>query len=160
MLCFVLAHLLENGSGFLIPGWQLAEVIVQMLADLVFGRRDKAETDAVADQPGRGPDAEGKAIENRVEHTGVAAQLADALLTPGQMIDLLIRSLLHRLAHLRQARRQCLPLVKRLGADFTGVVDAHQPGNMAGFTLAELRLGLQQCRRRARGLAAEREQRP
>ena len=69
MLCFVLAHLLENGSGFLIPGWQLAEVIVQVLADLVFGRRDKAETDAVADQPGRAPMPK-EGHRNRVEHTG------------------------------------------------------------------------------------------
>jgi hypothetical protein len=65
----------------------------------------------------------------------VAVQLANALLAPGQVVDFFFGGMLHGLAHLGQLGGQGLALVQRLGADFTGVVDAHQAGDVAALLL-------------------------
>jgi len=157
--CCSSSHLLENGAGFVVACRELAKMLVQVLADLIFSSSDEAQADAIADQTGRGANPERQPVEKRIEHAGVAAQLADALFTPGQMVDFLIRRLFHRPTYLREASRQGLALVQRLSADFAGVVDAHQAGNVAGLALAEFGLVLQDRRRRACWLATERQQR-
>ncbi len=121
-----------------------------MLDHLILGGGDEAQADAVADQPGHCADAKRQAVEQRVEHARVAAQFADALLAPGQVIDLLVGGMLHGLAYLRQLGGQRLALIERLGADLAGVVDAHQAGDMAGLVVAQRRLVLQDRRRGAR----------
>ncbi|MNG32963.1 hypothetical protein D3C84_1190970 [compost metagenome] len=54
MVFLIHAHLLKDCPGFFILGWQLFEVFIQMLAHLMFGRRNETEADFVADQPGNG----------------------------------------------------------------------------------------------------------
>src|SRR3546814_4903385 len=112
VLLLVLAHLLENGAGFVVACRELARMLVQVLADLIFSSSDEAQADAIADQTGRGADPERQPVEKRIEHAGAAAQLADALFTPGQMVDFLIRRLFHRPTYLREASRQGLALVR------------------------------------------------
>ena len=72
MLFLVDTHLLEDGTGFPILLGNLRQVFVQMLAHLVFGGGDEAQADPVADQPGGGTDAEGQAVEDRIEESSLA----------------------------------------------------------------------------------------
>ncbi|MCY1180900.1 hypothetical protein D9M73_213730 [compost metagenome] len=88
----------------------------------------------------------------------MAVQLANALLAPGQVVDFFLSGMLHGLAHFGQLGGQGLALVQRLGADFTGMVDAHQPGNMAGLLLVQVNVWLDDGRRWPGRLAAERQQ--
>lgn len=67
----------------------------------------------------------------------MAAKLANTLLAPGQVVDLFFGGVLHGLAHLRQPGGQGLALIERLGADFTGMVDTHEPGHMAGLRFVQ-----------------------
>ena len=50
------------------------------------------------------------------------------------MIGFFLRRAQQLLPGIVRARHQRLPLIKRLRTDFTGVVDAHQPGGV--ITLA------------------------
>ena len=130
-----------------------------MLADLVLGGGDEPEADLVADQPGGGADTERQPVEQRIEYAGMTAQLADALLAPGQVVDFFLGRVLHGLAHFGQFGGQGLALVQRLGTDFPGMVDAHQAGHVPGVLVTHLRFRLHDGRRRAIRLAAERQQR-
>ncbi|KTC40931.1 hypothetical protein AO260_31025 [Pseudomonas sp. ABAC21] len=89
----------------------------------------------------------------------MTAQLADALLTPGKMVNFFFGRVLHRCAHLRQLGGQGLTLIQRLGTDFAGMVDAHQAGDMARLGGAHLGIGLHDGRRGPVRLAAEGQQR-
>ena len=88
----------------------------------------------------------------------MAVQLANALFAPGQVVHFFLGGVFHGLAHFGQLGGQGLALVQRLGADFTGVVDTHQPGNMAGLLFVKVDVRLDDGRRRAGGLAAEGQQ--
>lgn len=68
----------------------------------------------------------------------MAVQLANALLAPRQVVDFFLGGMFHGLAHFGQLGRQGLTLVQGLGADFTGMVDAHQPGNVAGLLFVQV----------------------
>ena len=133
-------------------------MFVEVLAHLILRRRNEPQADAVADQAGGGADTEGQAIEEGVEHAGMAAELADALFAPGQVVDLLVGRLFHRFAHTRQARSQRLALVERLGTDLAGMVDAHEAGHVASFAFAQFGVRLDHGGRGAAGLPAERQQ--
>ena len=45
---------------------QLFQMLIQMLAYLVFGGGDESQTDAIADQPGHRTHAEGQPVEQGV----------------------------------------------------------------------------------------------
>jgi hypothetical protein len=88
----------------------------------------------------------------------VAAQLVNALFAPGQVVHFLLGGVLHGLAHVRQFGRQRLALIQRLGADFAGVVDPHQAGDVTAVLVAERLSRAQQRRRWTRRLTAEGQQ--
>src|SRR5690606_26481522 len=46
----VYPHLLKNGPGLLVARWNLREMLVEVLADLVFGGGNKTQANTVADQ--------------------------------------------------------------------------------------------------------------
>ncbi len=58
------------------------------------------------------------------------------------LVFFFVGGMLHRLTYLRQFGSQCLTLIQRLGADLTGMVDAHQAGNMLGLLFVQLGFGL------------------
>ena len=155
VLLFVAAHLFQHRAGLGVCCRQLVQVLVQMAADLILGSRDEAQAQAIADQAGTGADPEGEAIEQRIEQARTLTQGADALLAPGQVIDLFVGRLLHFFAHFRQLGGQRLTLVQRLGADLAGVVDAHEAGRMTAFLVAQLGVLERNGRRAAGGSAAE-----
>ncbi len=142
MLRFILAHLLQDRPGLLVVGWNLLQVFVEMADHLILGGGDEAQADPVADQTGDRADSERQTVKQRVEHAGLAAELADTLLAPGQVIDFLVGGMFHGRAHLRQLGGQCLALIKRLGANLASVVDAHQTGDMLGLLFIEFRFWL------------------
>ncbi|MCY1403145.1 hypothetical protein D9M71_183120 [compost metagenome] len=133
-------------------------MFVQVFAHLVFRCRHEAQADFVADQAGHGANSERHAIKQRIEDAGVAAQLMDALFAPDQMIDFFFGGVFHGSTHLRQSGGQRLPLIQRLGADFAGMVDAHQAGNVARVFVAHFRIRLHDGGRRTVRLAAEGQQ--
>jgi hypothetical protein len=148
----------QGSPGTFIFGWQLLKVFVQMLAHLIFGRCNEPQADLVADQPGDRTNPERHAIKQRIEHAGMAAQLMNALLAPDQVVDFFFGGMLHGGTHFRQLGGQGLTLVQRLGADFTGVVDAHQAGNVPSVFIAHLRIRLHDGRRRTVRLTTEGQQ--
>ena len=72
-----------------------------MLLDLALGLGEEREIPAVAQRAGRGADRERARVPQRIEQARPAAELADALGAPGEMVLLLARRLLQR----RGARR-------------------------------------------------------
>ena len=79
------------------------------------------------------PQAKGTDVPQGVEQRGPSAQLVQALLRPGQVVFFLLASLAEMLAQARIARAQGLGGIKRLGADFTHVVHAHQARRMGAL---------------------------
>src|SRR5690625_6554650 len=102
-----------------------------MGADLRFGGGDKAEADPIAEQAGRGAQAQWQAVEQGVEQAGPAVELCQVLIEPGEVVHFSRRSLFHGKANPVAASRQGLALVERLGADLTAVIDPGQAGHMA-----------------------------
>ena len=74
------------------------------------------------------------------------------------MIDLLVGGPFHALADVRQLGGQRLALIERLGAHLAGVVDAHQPGNVAFALLVQAGFFFDHGRRGASGWPAEGQQ--
>ncbi len=123
--------MLEDGAAALIRDRELLEMIAQVGADLLLGRRDESQAPAVADRAGERAEAKRHPVEQRVQHAGMTVEFVYPLLAPGKMIDLLGRGLLHAVAHGIELGGQRLALVERLCAHLAGVVDAHQPRDMA-----------------------------
>ncbi len=87
----------------------------------MFSRGDKTEADLVTDQAGSSANAERQTVKQWIQHAGMKLPSStDALLAPGQVVDLFLGRVLHGGAYLRQLGSQCLALVKRLGRDFAG----------------------------------------
>ncbi|MCY1457008.1 hypothetical protein D9M71_742650 [compost metagenome] len=103
----------------------------------MLGGGDKTQADLVADQAGQCADAERHAVEQWVEYAWMATELTDTLFAPGQVVNLFFGRVLHGLAHLWQLGGQGLALVQRLGADFTGMVDTHEAGYVAGLGIVQ-----------------------
>src|SRR5262245_9632070 len=102
----------------------------EMLLDLALGFGEEREIPPVAKRARGCPDREGTGVPERIEQARAAAQLADALRAPRQMILFLARRLLERLARRRIASRERLSLVQRLRAHLADMVDPHQRRRM------------------------------
>ena len=105
----------------------------QMGLHLTLGFDDEAQAPGIAGTPCRQAEGEGAGVPQRVEQTRPVAQLAQALLGPGQVIGFFARSRKHLLAQARCARCQCLRLVQRLGANLADMIDAHQRARQTPF---------------------------
>ena len=121
----------------------------EVLLDLPFGFGEESEIPAVAEQAGGGADGERARIPQRVEQAEPSIQLADALGAPGQVVLFLARCAIERLPRGRIARRERLPLIERLRANFADVVDAHQRRGVRTLFLADRIFG-HALRRRGR----------
>ena len=130
-------HLLKNGAGAQVAFRYLIEMGFQVFDHLIFRFRHKAQAPAVADQAGGGTHCIAHGVEQRIKFAGHAAQFLNALLTPGQMVFLFPGGLFHGVANMRQAGGACLPLIQRLGAHFTGMVNTHQPQHMAALVTGQ-----------------------
>ena len=138
----IFIHLHQNLARTLILLRQLADVMLQMHADLALCFRHKAKAVFVAGNPGNCAHAKRKAVPDRVQQAGMAVQLFQAVFAPGQVILFFNGCLFHLAAHIRQLGGQRLAVVQRLRADFAAVIDPHQPRNMARFAHRKLGIGL------------------
>src|SRR5713226_338012 len=97
----------------------------EMLLDLALGLGEEREIPLVAEGAGQGSDGERSGIPERVQQARPAAELADALGAPGEMVFLLARRLLERSPRRRVPRREALALVEGLRAHLADVINAH-----------------------------------
>ena len=67
MVFFIGAHLLKNRSGFFVFGRQLFQVLIKVLANLMFCRCDKTEADFIADQAGGSANSEGSITAQSIQ---------------------------------------------------------------------------------------------
>ena len=93
MTCFVGAHLLDDGPSTDVRLRQALQMTVEMLDHLSFRFGHESQTGAVAGKAGEGTDREGSGVPQRVQQTGPAAQLPNALRAPSEMVRLFARRL-------------------------------------------------------------------
>jgi hypothetical protein len=93
---------------------------------LALGLDHKAQAGGVAQAPSQQTDAKRAGIPKRVQRAAVSAQLAQALLGPGQVVGFFARRFLHLLAQQRAAGTDRLRLIQRLGTDLAHMVHPHQ----------------------------------
>jgi len=113
----------------------------QVLANLPFGFCDKAETPSVAKQSAGRTHRERTRIPERAQPAGLGIELCKPLLTPGEVIEFFIRSMLHLLADCRVARNGCVSLIEALRGDLSGMIDPHQTSGMRFRSCAQVGFG-------------------
>ena len=141
MVDLVGLHPFQDSPGLEVLGRHLRQVPREMVFDLTFRFHHEAEAPLVPRQAGGGADRQGTGIPEGIEQAFAVPQLLDAALAPVQVIVFLLGRAGHAGAGLLQARGQGLTLVKALGTDLPGVVDAHQPRHVAPFPLAQFGVG-------------------
>ena len=146
------AHCLDHGARAPVGRGQRIEMTGQVLLDLTLGLGEESEIPAVAERAGESADRERPRVPERIQDARPAAELADALRAPGEMVLLLARRLLERGASLRIAGGQRLALVERLRADLADMVDAHQRSGVVALIGAQLGVGHAFGGRASRGL--------
>ena len=98
------AHRLDHGARAPVGGGQRLEVTRQVLLDLALGLGEEGEVPAVAERAGDSADRERAGVPERIEQARPAAELADALGAPREMVLLLARRLLERCARAAASR--------------------------------------------------------
>ncbi len=98
----------------------------EVLLHLALGLGEEGEIPPVAEQAGGRADGERSRVPQRIQQARPAAELADALGAPCEVVLFLACCLLQGLARLRLPRSKRLPLIKRLRANLTDVVHPHQ----------------------------------
>src|SRR5262245_56466253 len=97
MAGFVGAHRLDHGARALVAFRPRLQVAGEVLLDLPLGFGEEGEIPAVPQRAGGGADGERSRVPERIEQARPAAELADALGAPREMVLLLARGLLERL---------------------------------------------------------------
>ena len=114
---------------------------LQMRFHLFFRFRQKTEVPFITQPSGDQAHGQRAGIPERIEQACAPAQLGDALLAPGKVIELLARRSVQRGANTGRIGTERLPLIKRLGADLTAMINAHQGRSLAPASLGQLRFG-------------------
>ena len=105
------------------------------------GARSRRRTRGSARSPSSAAaraDREGARVPERIEQARARAELAEALLAPGEVIAFLARGLAAAFPRGCRAGHQGLAVIERLGGDLAGMVDPHQAGHVAPLRLGEL----------------------
>src|SRR5690606_20862943 len=85
---------------------------------------------------------EAHGVPEGVEQAGAAVEFAQAGFAPGEVVAFFLGGLFHAVADLGKVGGEGLALVEGLGADFAGVVDAHEAGAVAGGGKVQVRVRL------------------
>ncbi len=109
-------------------------MIVQMRANLLFCLGNEAETPFVAQQAAGSADRIGSCVPQRTQSTRLITQFVNALLTPGEVVELFIGRMLHLTFNVFVPSHGCMSLIQGLSRDFARMIDPHQAGSM-GFLL-------------------------
>ena len=138
MPLLVFQHLLQDQLGLPVGIGQGFQMAAQMAGYPLFCCVHEAQAHPITDQSCCRSHGQGSAVENGVEGAGSGTEFVESLLAPHQVVDLFLRGLLHFRAGTGGFRGECLALVKGLGADFTGMVYAHQAGDVLALPLREI----------------------
>ena len=92
-----IAHLLDDGPALEVLGRQVVEMTVEMRANLPFRLGDEPEAPFVTQDAAHGADRKGARVPEWTQFADVLAKFVDALLAPGEVIELLIGRPLHLL---------------------------------------------------------------
>src|SRR5262245_11326656 len=98
-----------------------------MIDDLSFGLGEKTEIPAIPDQAGDRADSERTGVPHRIQSAGVAVELLQPRLRPGQMIVFFVGRLRKFLLNIGVTRSQGLSLIERLRTYLSTVIHSHQP---------------------------------
>ena len=109
--------------------------------DLAFGFRHEPEARTVTEQSGERADGDRACVPERIQEARAGAELVQSVPAPGEVVTFLGRSPDQRRARFGQSRGQGLSVVEALGGDFPGVVDPHQPGDVAAKARIDRRNG-------------------
>ena len=104
-----------------------------MFDNLIFGGLYKRQTCSIAQQAGDGTQGPGRAVEQRIEHTGTGIEIPQSILTPHQMINLFIARCAQRLGDLRVASCCGLAVIERLSTDLPRVIHPHETSRVPGI---------------------------
>lgn len=135
-------HLFEDRSAARIVRGQPVEMIRKMSLDLFFGLRHESETHAIAAETRDGTDGNRTRVPERIQQGRARTQLFQTVAAPGQVIAFFVGRVAECNTRLGGPGREGLALIEALGRDFPGVIDSHQPGDVAAAA------GIGKCRRR------------
>src|SRR5712691_12088619 len=102
----------------------------KMLFDLTLGFGEKREVPLVAQRSGGSTDGKRAGVPNRVQQAEATPQLTNPVRAPREMIFLFLGRLQQSALRLLVARRQRLPLIKRLSAHLPDMIHAHKRGGV------------------------------
>ena len=91
VLGLVAAHLRDDGPRRQVGRGQALQMAFEVVLHLAFGLDDEAQADPVAQATGGQPDQERTAVPERIEQARTVAELAQSLLGPREVVDLLAR---------------------------------------------------------------------
>ena len=109
----------------------------EMSFDLAFRFRHESEARAVAAEARNRADRDGPGVPQRIEQARARTELAEPVAAPGQVIAFLVGRAAQRVPGLGLLGRQRLPVIEPLGRDFAGVIDPHQPRDVAAAGFVE-----------------------
>ena len=101
-----------------------------MVTHLALGLCNEPEAPLVTEHAAGSADGKGAGVPERAEPTRDLSQFVEALLAPGQVIELLIGGLLHLRLDSAVPGNSSMALVERLCGNFTGMIDPHQAGRV------------------------------
>ena len=109
-----------------------------MVADLLLGLGDKAETPLVAEHPTGSADQDGAHVPGGAQEAWLFIEFGESLLAPGEVVKLLFGRPLHLVLDGWVARDGGVSLVKALSRDFARMIDTHQPGSVRSLAFVEV----------------------
>ncbi len=160
MLRFFLAHLPYHGATAAVLLRQAFEVIVEVLAHLLFRFRDETEAPSIAQHAAGGTDQEGACIPEWRQSAGCFAKFLKPAFAPRQVVEFFDCCFLDLRLDLVITRYCSVPLVQRLCRDFAGVVDAHESSRVPALCLVHFGIGNVSSRVRASRIASRSGDRP
>lgn len=101
----------------------------EMLDHLAFGLRHEAQAFPITCQSGQCPDCKRAAVPQWIYQAGTAAEFTDAFRAPSQVIALFTCRLEQGRACRGSPGDDSLAVIQRLGRNFAGVIDPHEPGD-------------------------------
>ena len=134
VLRFLDRHSLQNFAAARVGVRQFTQMIFEVSFDLVFSFLNETQAAPIARKTGECAETETAREPHGRQSAGRAAELAEPLRTPGEVIVFFLCSVDQMPPRSRRSRKKRLPVVQRLRGDFAGMIDAHQAyAVLAGF---------------------------
>ena len=129
----VCAHLMHYGTAVRVGRRQATEMLIEVAFDLPLRLDHETEAGAVAGDSGERADEKRAGVPEWVEQARTGVELFQAALAPSEVIGLLACGIEQELASGLGASGHRLTMIKSLGGNLPGMVDAHQGRGPALF---------------------------